>query len=253
MSVNGSMKPSRSENDRYPFPALYEEIVPGGGHISLILRRGHLLRLTDIDGGANVSAMMLNADQFSERLNIPDTLKAQHTSRLTRGHCLYSDMGRVLAAIVGDTCGWHDSLGGVLDAAEVRNKYGEGRYQELRNGFFRNGQENLLMEMAKWGLGLQDLMMVVNFFSRIDVNGDGAFSFVPDNSRAGDSVELYAPMNVLMVFTAVQHPMDPAPTYAPRPIHFSVHDVADNDMAAVCRNSCPENERGFLNTERYYL
>jgi uncharacterized protein YcgI (DUF1989 family) len=71
--------------------------LPGRGHTSLILRKGQILRLTDIDGGANVSMMMLNPHEKSERLNLPDTLKGQHTARLTAGHCFYSDMGRVLA------------------------------------------------------------------------------------------------------------------------------------------------------------
>jgi hypothetical protein len=29
-------------------------------------------------------------------------------------------MGRVLAGIIADTCGWHDPFGGVLNAAEVK-------------------------------------------------------------------------------------------------------------------------------------
>ena len=99
---------------------LYEETLPGGGHASFILKRGQVLRITDLEGGANVGMMLLNARQPSERLNLPDTLKGQHTFRLTEGHCLYSDMGRVLAAIVSDSCGWHDSIGGVLDAGEVQ-------------------------------------------------------------------------------------------------------------------------------------
>src|SRR3546814_15798817 len=70
-------------------------------------------------------------------------------------------MGRVLAAITADTCGWHDSFGGVLNADEVAEKYGQGRYQELRNGFFRNGTDNLLVEMGKWNLNLQDLLMEI--------------------------------------------------------------------------------------------
>ncbi|MGC5271535.1 DUF1989 domain-containing protein, partial [Salmonella enterica] len=69
---------------------LYEELLPGGGHTSFILKRGQSLRITDIEGGANVSMMMLNARQPSERLNLPDTLKGQHTARLQAGHCLYS-------------------------------------------------------------------------------------------------------------------------------------------------------------------
>ena len=57
-------------------PTLYEETVPGGGHASFILKRSQLLRLTDLEGGANVSLMLLNAQEKSERLNLPDTLRA---------------------------------------------------------------------------------------------------------------------------------------------------------------------------------
>ena len=37
------------------FPPFAEEMLPGGGHRSFVLKRGQLLRLTDIRGGANVS------------------------------------------------------------------------------------------------------------------------------------------------------------------------------------------------------
>uniref|UniRef100_UPI00289DC0B2 DUF1989 domain-containing protein n=1 Tax=Pantoea septica TaxID=472695 RepID=UPI00289DC0B2 len=98
--------------------SLREDRVPGGGQRSFILRRGQILRMTDIEGGGNVSVMMLNPHEKSERLNLPDTLKGQHTARLTASHCFYSDMGRVLAGIVADSCGWHDPFGGVLNAQE---------------------------------------------------------------------------------------------------------------------------------------
>jgi urea carboxylase-associated protein 2 len=236
-----------------PQPTLFEENVPGGGHTSFILKRGQLLRITDTEGGANVSLMLLNAHQPSERLNLPDTLKGQHTARLTAGHCLYSDMGRVLAAIVSDTCGWHDSLGGVLNADEVREQYGAGRYQELRNGFYRNGVDNLLVEMGKWNLDLQDLLMVVNLFSRVTVDAEGALHFMPGNSQAGDHITLYAPMDTLVVLTALQHPMDPSPQYAPRPVQLAVGLAEGGDPLAACRASRPENARALHNTERFQL
>ena len=234
-------------------PTLYEEFVPGGGHTSFVLKRGQLLRITDIEGGANVSLLLLSATEKSERLNLPDTLKCQHTAKLTAGHCLYSDMGRVLAAITADTCGWHDSFGGVLNAAEVAEKYGAGRYQELRNGFFRNGMDNLLVEMGKWDLNLQDLLMNLNLFSQVTVDADGTFHFQPGNSKAGDYVELYAPMDTLVVLTALQHPMDPNPAYAPKPVQLSWHQVASDGISVLCRTSRPENGRGFHNTERLYI
>ncbi|MCU1719146.1 urea amidolyase associated protein UAAP1 [Pseudomonas sp. 5P_3.1_Bac2] len=235
-----------------PTPALYEETVPGGGHTSFILKRGQTLRITDLEGAANVSLLLLNATQLSERLNLPDTLKGQHTARLSSGHCLYSDMGRVLAAITADTCGWHDSFGGVLNAEEVREKYGQGRYQELRNGFFRNGTDNLLVEMGKWNLDLQDLLMVINLFSKVTVDEQGGFAFVAGNSKPGDYLELYAAMDSLVILTALQHPMDPNPVYAPRPVQLAVRVEPDADLA-LSRALRPENGRALHNTERFYL
>ena len=235
-----------------PSPAAVEELLPGGGHRSFVLRRGQLLRLTDLEGGANVATLMFNAHEKSERLNLPDSLKCQHTAKLTRGHCLYSDMGRVLAAITADTAGWSDSIGGVLDAAEVHEKYGAGSFQQLRNNCHRNGADNLLIELGKWGLGLSDLLMVLNLFSRVDVEADGALRFVPGNSRAGDFIELYAPMDTLVVLSALQHPLDPAPHYAPKPVQLAWLR-AGPEVAEHCRSSCAENTRGFLNTERLYL
>ncbi|XXF07678.1 urea carboxylase-associated family protein [Pseudomonas sp. D2-3] len=234
-------------------PTLYEETVPGGGHTSFVLKRGQLLRLTDIEGGANVSLLLFNAAEKSERLNLPDTLKGQHTAKLTAGHCLYSDMGKVLAAITADTCGWHDSFGGVLNAEEVAEKYGQGRYQELRNGFFRNGTDNLLVEMGKWNLNLQDLLMNLNLFSRVDVDANGAFQFQTGNSQAGDYLELYAPMDTLVVLTALQHPMDPNSQYAPKPVQLTWSKVESDGISVLCRTSRPENGRAFHNTERQYL
>ncbi|SPB17092.1 urea carboxylase [Caballeronia novacaledonica] len=231
---------------------LLEETIPGGGHASLIVKRGQLLRVTDVRGGANVAMLLFNAAEKSERLNLPDTLKCQHTAKLTRGHCLYSDMGRVLAAIVADTCGWHDSLAGVSNAAEVFEKYGEGRYQELRNAFYRNGADNLLVELGKWGLGIADLLMTLNLFSRVDVTDAGALNFVQGNSQAGDYIELYAPMNTLVVLTAIQHPLDPNPEYAPKPVKLTLCNAAQQ-VAEICRTSCDENTRGFINTERFFL
>jgi hypothetical protein len=234
-------------------PTLYEELLPGGGHTSFVLKRGQLLRLSDLEGGANVGLLLLNAAEKSERLNLPDSLKCQHTAKLTAGHCLYSDMGRVLAAITADTCGWHDSFGGVLNADEVAEKYGQGRYQELRNGFFRNGVDNLLVEMGKWNLNIQDLLMCLNLFSKVTVDGDGGLQFQPGNSKAGDYIELYAPMDCLVVLTALQHPMDPNPEYAPKPVQLSWHKVDSDGISVLCRTSRPENARGFHNTERLYI
>ncbi len=77
-------------------PLLWEEALAGGAHWSGVLRRGASLRLTALEGGANVAAMLYNYECLLERYNMADTLKAQHTAYLTAGCVCYSDMGRVL-------------------------------------------------------------------------------------------------------------------------------------------------------------
>ena len=60
----------------------WEELVPGGNHWSGVVRRGTQLRLTDQNGGGKRSRLSLynREEKLGERLNIPDTLKGQHTA-----------------------------------------------------------------------------------------------------------------------------------------------------------------------------
>ena len=231
---------------------LWEDTIQAGASWSLRLRRGQELRIEDSEGGANVAALFYNYDCPTERYNMPDTLKAQHTAHLTKGFVLYSDMGRILCSITDDTRGWHDPLGGHNDATAVRQKYGDSTYQEMRNAWHRNTRDNFLVELGKYGLGLRDLTPNVNFFSKVVVENDGSMEYVSADRAAGDFVSLRAEMNLLVILDTGQHPLDPNPTYAPKPVKFSVQEAlpAADDL---CRVSRPENARGFINTARYFL
>jgi uncharacterized protein len=231
----------------------FEEVVQPGASWSHVLKRGTALRLTDSEGGANAGALFYNFECPVERYNMPDTLKAQHIARLTQGYVLYSDMGRILCSITGDSVGWHDPIGGWSNATMLRERFGESRYQDCRNDYHKDGRTSFLVEMGKWGLGPRDLTACVNFFSRVDVAADGFMTFAPRNSKAGDFVELRAEMNVLVILNTCPHPLDPNPEYRPKPVHLSIRKVpppADDDP---CRLLRPENGRGFTLTERYFL
>ncbi|HET9959656.1 MAG TPA: urea amidolyase associated protein UAAP1 [Polyangiaceae bacterium] len=232
---------------------IVEEALRGGQMWSRVLRRGQSLRLTDLEGGAAVAALFYNADDKLERYNMPDTLKAQHTARLTRGHVLYSDMGRVLCAITEDSLGHHDTITGHGTRTHQQAKYGEGSYQKLRNDFYRNSRDNFLVELGKHELGLRDIVANVNWFVKVAVDDFGRLSFVPDHSKPGSYVELRAELNTLVVLSNTPHPMDPRRNYAPGPVALTVYDtVADSRRRDVCRLSCPENARGFALTDAYF-
>jgi hypothetical protein len=232
---------------------LWEETIQPGASWSHVLKRGTALRITDLEGGANVGGIFYNFECPTERYNMPDTLKAQHIARLTTGFVLYSDMGRILLSVIGDTVGWHDPIGGTSNHRMVTNKYGASSYQQDRNNYQKNGRDSFLVELGKWGLGLRDLVANVNFFSRVDVADDGTMSFTPGNSKPGDAIELRSEMNVLAILNTCQHPLDPNPNYQPKPVQISIRRVAAATSDDPCRVSRPENGRGFTLTERYFL
>lgn len=227
----------------------WEENIPGGAHGSFVMKRGNALRITDVEGGANLSALFYNQEEKLERYNMPDTLKAQHTAHLAKGFALYSDMGRVLASVIGDSVGWHDTISGMSNAALVEQKYGKANYQQARNAMHRNARDSFIIELGKWGLGKRDIVPNVNFFSKVSCDETGRLHFAANHSQAGAFVELRFEMNVLVVVSTCPHPLDPNPEYAPKPVLLQSWCCGTPDEQDLCRNFRPENVRGFYNTE----
>lgn len=231
----------------------YQDTIPGGSHWSMVMKKGATLRLIDDEGGANVGMLFYNPSNFLERYNAPDTLKCQHTFKLTRGNCLYSDMGRVFCSIVEDTAGWHDTVCGNSTKKIVVQKWGEKNYQQYRNDWQLNGYDSFLVEVAKYGLGKRDLAANLNLFSKVSVDDTGTLQFDSRRVAPGRFIELRFEMDTLVVFHTCPHPLNPAREYPKKQVSFQIRtgsEVTDDDM---CKNHCAENQRGFKNTELYML
>jgi len=105
----------------------------------------------------------------------------------------------------------------------------------------------------KYGLSLKDLTSNINWFSKVEVDGDGNLSYVPGHSKAGDYVDLQGEMDTLVVLNTCPHPLDPGEDYAPKALELTLwrSDIKAEDNP--CRTSCEQNQRGFTNTIRYNL
>lgn len=232
---------------------MYEDRLEGGSHWSMLMRRGTRLRITDIEGGANVGMLFYNPLDKLERYNAPDTLKCQHTFKLTKGHCLYSDMGRIFCSIIDDSLGWHDTVGGNLSDKKLAAKYEVVSYQQGRNDWTLSGEHSFLVELAKYGLNQQDLAANLNLFSKVATDAEGNMSFVESHSPAGSYVDLRFEMDTLVIVHTCPHPMNPAAEYPRKPVSYQIlkaDPVAEDDL---CMNSRPENLRGFQNNALYQL
>lgn len=233
--------------------------IPGGAAWSLPVRAGRTVTLTALAADANVSTLIYGPDRL-DRLNVPDTLKAQMTARIRPSMVLMSDRGLALASVVDSTLDWHDALCGFTRPADL-DRFGPTSYQEDGNDWRRSAYELLVLELVKHGLGAADLHGSVNFFSKVvaaDRAADPAddrcgLTFVAGHSGAGDQVTLRTEQDLLLVFATTPHPLDPSPTYRPAGVSVTVREaapVAADDASLLFR---PESARALAETRKVQL
>lgn len=197
--------------------------VPGGAAESLRLRRHRTLTLRCLGPEANAAVLIYALDDPTERLNVPDTLKAQMSARIHAPMTLMSDMGRALASVTGSSLDWHDAFTGHSLPGAVERRFGPSSYAADRNEWRRSARTGLLNELWKHGLGIRDLHANINFFSKVAAAGDerGTLAFAPGHAAEGDWVTLRAEIDLLIVLSTAPHPLDPRP-WAPAGVSLEV-------------------------------
>ena len=233
--------------------ALYQYTLPGAAHWSLRMRRGTLLKLSDIEGGANLAMLLYNPEDLLERYNAPDTLKCQHTFKLTKGNCLYSDMGRIFCSIVEDSHGWHETICGNSTRKLITERWGTHSYQDYRNDWYQSGHDSFLVELAKYGMGEKDMASNLNFFSQVTVDDTGNLSLDSTGAKPGSSVSLRFEMDTLVIMHSCPHPLNRAEAFPRKPVGCEILQAEPVSEDDYCRNFCPENQRGFENNRLYHL
>ena len=231
----------RSEDVRW------DEVLGVGGYASAVVRRGGVIRFTDLEGDTCTNVQVFHADLPSERLNPADTVKVQWQAYPTTGALLLSDRGRTLATIVDDTSGAHDALCGHANRAGNEARYGHGAI----GGPSPATRDLLALGAARQGLERRDLSAGLNLFRSVRVGDDGALHLVDPAGTTGH-VELRADLDLIVVVAVAPHPLDERPTYAAGPIRITSW-AADHPVPDPFRATSPERARAFENTDQYLL
>lgn len=226
--------------------------IPGGAAWSVSVRAGRRLTLTALGPGANVSTLLFAADRL-DRLNVPDTLKAQMTARVMAPVVLMSDRGLALASVVASSVDWHDALCGFTGPRDL-DRFSPTDYQHDRNSWYRSARELFLVELAKYGMGESDLHGSVNFFSKVVSQPDSlcSLTFVPDAAAAGDHVTLRADQDLLIMLATTPHPLDPSPEFAPAGIHVDVSAGATWEPGDGSADFRPESGRALQESRKVF-
>lgn len=207
-----------TESTRDPSEAIYDQVVPAGEPWLHELRQGQTLRILDLEGNQAVDTILYSAQDPAERYSAVDTIRAQGGIYLTTGSRLLSDDGRVMATIVADTCGRHDTLGGACAAESNQVRYA------LEKRPMHNCRDNYLLALAEssYDMGKRDLTSNINFFMNVPVTPEGRLTFEDGISEAGKYVELHAEMDLIVLVSNCPQLNNPCNAYNPTPVRMLI-------------------------------
>lgn len=175
--------------------------IPGGAGWSIAVPAHRLITLVAQGAASNASMLLFAADRL-DRLNVPDTMKAQMSACIKPPMVLMSDRGSALASVTASSLDWHDCLGGL---GSDRHLTGTSSYATDRNGWRRSARTLLLLELAKYGLGEPDMHAPVNWFSKVAIGGPEASMALEPQAQPGDQVTLRTEQDVLLFLSTAPH------------------------------------------------
>jgi len=223
---------------------VWADRVPGGGYAHRVLAPGTVVRLTDVAGNACASVVLYHADMPWERLNVADTVKVQWQVYAGASYLLLSDQARVLATVLEDSSGHHDTLFGTSTRARNQRRYGDGS----PHGHSPAGRELLVLAAAKNGLGRRDVAPSVSFFQGVRVDSDGRPEWL-GSAGPGASVTLRTELPVVVLLANAAHPLDPRPAYTASALEI----LAWRDRVTMPEDplwtATPEGRRAFENSD----
>ena len=162
---------------------------------ALVLSRGQVLRITDLEGEQVSDLIAFAKHDHNEWLSSGRSIDYANTIYLTTGHVLYSNRSNPMLTILKDSVGRHDFLLTPCSPETFKIIY---RYQGHHPSCF----ENLAMSLAKFGVDPDRIPTTFNIFMNVIVSPNGELTIAPPLSKAGDTIEFRAEMDLIVGITA---------------------------------------------------
>jgi urea carboxylase-associated protein 1 len=206
--------------DRDYAAATYDFTIPARKPWSGVVRKGQVLRIVDVESQQAVDTILYNAHNFAERYSGQDTLTAQGAAYIEAGTALISNEGNVMATVVADTCGRHDTSAGACSCESNTVRFGH------HTRYMHACRENFILEVSKHGMTKRDITGNINFFMNVPIMPDGEVTIDDGISEPGGYVDLEAAMDVLVVISNCPQVNNPCNGFNPTPVRVLIWDPA---------------------------
>ncbi len=202
--------------------AVYRHVIGAGDYWIDVVKTGQYFRIVDVEGNQAADTLLFSAADPAERYSAVDTVREQGNVYLGYGSKLLSTAGNVLAEIVADTVGRHDTLGGACAAESNTVRYA------LDKRTMHSCRDSYLLAVAeheRFGLGKRDLTHNINFFMNVPVTPAGALTFADGLSGPGEYVEMRACLDVIILISNCPQLNNPCNAYNPTPLEVLIWDA----------------------------
>ena len=201
-----------------PADAVYSHVIPAGESWLHPIRAGQTFRIVDLEGNQAVDTLFYNAEDYADRYDFQNTIRAQNNIYLSTGTRLMSSQNNVLLTITADTCGRHDTLGGACATESNQVRYA------LDKAYMHACRQSFLTALlhSDHGLEKRDIPNNINFFMNVPVTPDGGLTFEDGISEAGKYVEMRAAQDVLGLISNCPQLNNPCNAYNPTPVQVLI-------------------------------
>lgn len=180
------------------------------------LKAGQTLRIVDSEGQQAVDTLFYAMTDPTERYSNTETVRRQNNLYLSAGSPIVSSEGRLMATIVADTCGRHDTSAGACSRESNTVRFGHHTAHQ------HACRENFILGLAEIGLEKRDIVPNINFFMNVPVDADGRLAIVDGLSEPGGYVELTADMDVYVVISNCPQINNPCNGWNPTPVRVLI-------------------------------
>jgi uncharacterized protein YcgI (DUF1989 family) len=188
-----------------------KEIPPQTG-VAFRLNQGDVLKVVDIRG-EQVSDLMAFGLDGRETLSGGRSIDYNGTINLTTGHVLYSNRSNKMLTILSDTCGVHDILFAPCSPEMFVALY---NFPPSHPSCFRNLADNL----KAFDIDEDRIGTTFNIFMHAEMSPNGELKVLPPTSKAGDTIEFRAEMDLIVGLTACSAEL--SNNWAFKPIGYSI-------------------------------
>ena len=209
---------SLEEATHVPGAVIHDEIVAARAPWSLVVAKGHTLRIVDLEGNQAVDCILYNAHDTDERYSSCETIVEQGNLFLNVGTRLYSNEGNVMMVLTADTCGNHDTSGGACSQESNTLRYGHHTKHQ------HACVENFVIDHAQRGLGKRDMASNINWFMNVPVEEGGSLGIVDGLSAPGKYLDLRAEMDTLVAVSNCPQINNPCNAFHPTPVRMIVFE-----------------------------